>query len=546
MIKKPRLRTVLFLVNMVILAMPLFGIAALRLYESELIRRTEAQLNAQGAAIAAAMAQEYEDYFSKFITGGAFAWEAVGKPAPKDVLDRLNDGEPFHPILPDLDLAEDKVYGPAPKAAPGHAMDAAAKAVGEKLLPVILATKDITLAGIRVVDHRGVVIASSGDAGENGVRYEYGMSLAAWPEVKSALRGIPHALIRKRQSDNFRPKWNSVSRRKRVRVFTALPVIYKGRILGAVLLSRTPMDVMKTLYKNRFHIVDAGIMIIFVVVLVSIFTALTISRPVGQLIEQARRASRGERGAMTPLARPGTYEVAQLSGELSKMAAELEERADYIRDFAARVSHEFKTPLTAIAGAVELLRDHKGDMTPEENERFLSIIGDDVSRLDRLVKRLLELARADVIQPGEEKINAGDMLEGIAAQYAQAGMKIPFTKSEDELPLRISAENFQSIIRNLLDNARLYGGEDVTVAIEARRTAGASGPAAEITIADDGPGVSAANAVKIFDPFFTTARESGGSGLGLSIARSLLSAYGGTITLADSEKGCRFVVTIPL
>ncbi len=323
------------------------------------------------------MAQEYSDYGIEraLAESNDVDWSKVGNPAPSEVLTRLKDGEPFHPIMPDLDLAEDEIFEPAPRATPPDMpMDERAKAVGAKILPIILATKDITLAGIRIVDHQGVVVASSGAIDESGIPFEYGMSLANWPEVRSALAGTPHALIRRRESDNSRTKVDSISRGKRVRVFVALPVIFQDRILGAVVLSRTPMDVMKTLYKNRFHILNAGILLILIVILVSVFIALTISRPVRQLIDQARRVSRGERGAVTPLLHPGTHEVAMLSGELSKMATELEERADYIKDFAARVSHEFKTPLTAIRGAVELLSDHKGDMTAEENERFLGII----------------------------------------------------------------------------------------------------------------------------------------------------------------------------
>ena len=68
---------------------------------------------------------------------------------------------------------------------------------------------------------------------------------------------------------------------------------------------------------------------------------------------------------------------------------------------------------------------------------------------------------------------------------------------------------------------------------------------AVLTVSDDGPGISAANAVRIFDPFFTTDREGGGTGLGLSLVKSLLEAHGGTITLTKHTDGCQFVVTLP-
>jgi signal transduction histidine kinase len=98
------------------------------------------------------------------------------------------------------------------------------------------------------------------------------------------------------------------------------------------------------------------------------------------------------------LALAGTREIAELSHSLVTMAETLEARADYIRGFAAEVSHEFKTPLAAMRGTVELLQEHLATMTEAERRSFLANLAEDVTRLDRLVRRLLDLARADVMR----------------------------------------------------------------------------------------------------------------------------------------------------
>jgi signal transduction histidine kinase len=253
------------------------------------------------------------------------------------------------------------------------------------------------------------------------------------------------------------------------------------------------------------------------------------------LIEQAGRVARGERATVAGIGPLGTAEMARLSEAIAGMAATLQDRADYIRAFASHVSHEFKTPLTTIRGTVELLEDHLGTMSPEERARFLAIAREAADRLDHLVRRLLDLARADVLTPGDERPDVRRAREELA------GPRVRVECDPDTGSVRMSADTLAEIVGSLLDNARLHGDEGVTVTLTARRT----GDTVEIVVADDGPGISPANASRIFTPFFTTARERGGSGLGLAIVRSLLAAHGGTIRLEPGGPGARFVVGIP-
>src|SRR5918995_303748 len=106
------------------------------------------------------------------------------------------------------------------------------------------------------------------------------------------------------------------------------------------------------------------------------------------------------------------------------MAHDLEHRSEYIRNFVAHVSHEFKTPLAAIQGAIELLEDHADTMSEAKRSRFLRNIGQDTERLKRLVDRLLEMARADVLEPAAGECKVTPLLEALRERYKDHGLSL--------------------------------------------------------------------------------------------------------------------------
>ena len=228
------------------------------------------------------------------------------------------------------------------------------------------------------------------------------------------------------------------------------------------------------------------------------------------------------------------------------MARHLEQRADYIRTFAAQVSHEFKTPLAAIRGAVELLRDHIATMTEAERERFLENLDQDAARLERLVRRLLDLARADVMQATPaDRADVAAVVRRLAARYQSRGLKIAVLEPLPSARVAMAEDVLESILSNLLDNAQQHGGDAATIAVT--RAASSAGSAALlIEVSDNGPGISVANAARVFEPFFTTARARGGTGLGLAVVKSLLSAHRGGIELGESAAGTRLRISLPL
>jgi signal transduction histidine kinase len=529
---RPRLATVLVLITLVIGLLPLGGLFVLRIYESALIRQTESELIAQGVLVAASYRAQFErlatSRASKLGMPKDYGNPVTSPPRPADPENR------WRPRFAVLDLANDPILPPPEDAAVTAATPhPAALAAGRELNAILRETQKITLAGIRVTDPAGVIVATTGE--------ELGRSVAHHEEVQRALTGEYVSMMRWRgRNPPITPPLDSISRGTRIRVFVAVPILHDERVIGSVLLARTPGNIRQALYGKRRELTRGGLALLAVVIGIALLASFTIARPVRALRDQARRAARGERGAVTPLKHAGTREIAELSETVAEMAQTLEQRASYIRDFAAQVSHEFKTPLTAMQGAVEMLREHGAGMSAEERARFLDILERDTHRLSQLVRRLLELARADVMPAAAETAEVGPVLEAAARRQRDLGLAVEL-RDVPAARVTMAAETLDSILGSLLDNVRAHAGAGARATL----AVAAHGIGVDIEVRDDGAGISAGNRARVFEPFFTTARATGGTGLGLSIARSLMRAHGGELDLLAAERGAHFRLRLP-
>jgi len=530
------MRSVFALLGLLVLLLAGAGLVLFRVYDNQLIRQTEAELIAQGTSLASIYRQALLAELARQPEGTAAALAGYGNEIDESLRDFYDPGQPLRPMPARLSLGIDTVRPPAePPRHPEVTPDAVARAAGVVVEQVLRETKRTTLAGIRIVDYRGTVVAAS--------NLKYGQSLAHHEEVARALHGEMVSLFRRRVSDHPPPPYSSLSRETGVRVFVALPVVADSRVLGAVVLSRTPMTLGKAFYQDRFSLLGTAGILVVTVLAVSLLVAALIVRPVRALIRQTKAIAAGVAEGSQALIHPGTREIAQLSRSFADMASRLARRTEYIKGFAASVSHEFKTPLSAIAGTVELLRDHGAGMTTEERERFLANLTADTRRLSDLVHRVLELARADMLQPGDVHTDVGEAVGKVVTSCRDMGVKVEATGPARAGLARLDGETLVAILKHLADNARQHGGPDVTLRIAIKAEAEAR--AAVIEISDDGPGISEANRARVFAPFFTTARDRGGTGMGLTIARALLQAHGGALELVPSEKGARFRLTVP-
>lgn len=232
-----------------------------------------------------------------------------------------------------------------------------------------------------------------------------------------------------------------------------------------------------------------------------------------------------------------------------KEAIRLSEEAHTIKnDFVTMVSHELRTPLTSIAGFADTLVQEWQDLPKEEVNEFLAIINRQAVYLGDLVEDVLVIPRleADRLRLDPGLFDLGDLIEDVAQMvFPNGGRKTSLVSLPDGVRVFADRRRVQQIIRNLMENARKYGGDQIMI------EGFVMGDQYLIIISDNGPGVPDPEVQKVFDNFEQVskgdARESTGIGLGLPIARRLARAMGGDVWYERRfPTGARFCYSLPL
>lgn len=507
------LRTYLFASFFLVAALPGVGAVGLRVYENTLVRQTEAELVAQGAALAAS---------------AAALWPEA--PPGRSVADR--PAEPSNPYGPApataVDLSATPILPERPLPRPASPPTRDAEDAATRLTPVLAATRQATLASIILLDRDGRIVSGSTRQG----------SYAALPEVAAALTGTPRTVLRRdaRYKAIYRFDW--LSRAAATRVHYARPIMVNGRVVGVLLLSRSARSLFVGLYQDWGKIVIGVLSILGTLILLSGLLSRGIARPIEELQDAARDVAAG-RGTVPAIPATAAIEIQDLYRDFAVMAQAIEARSLYLRNFAHAVSHEFKTPLTGIRGAIELLQDHGAAMSAEERDRFLANADADAERLTLLVSRLLDLARADMsVMAADRSCDVVAIAAKLADAHRTRRIVVHVEAKDLALPAGIAPETLEAVLTTLIENGVQAGADSITLCIEA-------GDPIAITVADNGSGIPPGDRGRIFEPFFTSRRTSGGTGLGLSIARALLAGSGGTLTLAEARRGTAMRLTLP-
>ena len=510
------IRWLLLGANAFVLLGPLFALGALRVYDMYLVRQTERQLIAQSTVIGEVYRQEW--------------LRAQGVRAVPEFRPPGRQGDALVPVAPVTELGF-SVAAPQPPPQPGPAGLAATPAgrAGATLQPLLKRAQVFNLTAVRVLDAQGCVVASTGAEG--------GTCLGFLPEVRQALRGRYSAVARRREVPDPPPPLGSMSRRGSLRLFTALPVFSEGQVVGVVRLSRTSMDAFTSLWVNRRGLLLAGAATLVLTVLVSLLFAWTIAGPVRSITRAAQAIARGE--PRRPLGGRGWLpaEIHTLSQALDTMTRQLGDRADYIATFASNVSHELKTPLTGIRGAGELLREQWDRMSAEQRERFLGNIDKDATRMERLVTRLLQLAKIQNAPDAAVDVEVADFFAELQARHGDR-LRVQVASSAPTR-LSINPDHLASAVGNLVDNGLRHGaGQPVDVRVSG------SGGRLQVEVQDHGAGISEANRRRLFERFFTTERDRGGTGLGLAIVKAVADARDGSVQCDTGSEGTTFTVVL--
>ncbi|MGE0322034.1 MAG: ATP-binding protein [Polyangiaceae bacterium] len=485
----------LLLINVTVVLVPVAGLEFARIYERQLLSALERDMNDQAALTRALL----EEDLRHSIELGDARHRAILETAAKRTRTRVRILDAQGAVL--IDSHRDgPPEGPEPE--PPHWVDVSTR--------------------------------------ESGYRALRSGAKTTWPdipersEVVAARNGKDAAQTR------------LAHRPQAVFLFATTPVKSPAKpdeVAGVVYVTRSTRPVLVELYRIR-----AGLFKVLTIALVlstgiTLLLAFSISRPLSRLSRAAKRIAAGERGVALPVG--GSGEIRELSHSFRTMTEELDSRLNYISEFAADVAHEFKSPLTSIRGAAELLAEGAHE-DPDARERFLNNILLDTERLDRLVSRLLLLSRIESRVEGMTLVDLHSLLERVCkrlgAHDAEDSRKLELHFQAHHTWVRGREEDLETAFTNLIENAQRYSPKDKPVLVTAHEFP----RGIVVSVADQGPGVPEARRDKIFERFYTTEAEQGGTGLGLAIVDTVARAHGGKVTLeSEVGQGARFSVWLP-
>jgi two-component system sensor histidine kinase ChvG len=336
----------------------------------------------------------------------------------------------------------------------------------------------------------------------------------------------------------------------------AVPVQRYRQVVGALMLSKDGAEIEAAVRDRRGDVLWVFAVALGVTVLLSIYLAGTIARPIRRLAEAADqvRRSRNRQAEIPDFSRRGD-EIGELSEALRDMTETLWRRLDAIERFAADVAHEIKNPLTSVRSAVETVARVED---PAQQRKLMGIIMDDVQRLDRLISDISDASRldAELSRAETESIDIAELVQALVeAQSATSDADGPRFTLDMPRDLRVTIPGYEGrlgqVFRNLLANARSFSppGGEIRITVRSQERA------VEIAVEDEGPGIPEGKLEAIFDRFYSE-RPKGEkfgthSGLGLSISKQIVEAHGGSLRAENRRsedgriEGARFVVRLP-
>jgi len=394
---------------------------------------------------------------------------------------------------------------------------------------------------VRVLDDRGVVLLDT--SGE-----DLGTDLSSQDAVMTALEGGQFSQL--------------ASGDDQERIFVAVPVWIEEQVAGVIYLSQPLDDLARVLSDLRTRLLYASLLAFPFSAMAGLVLARTISRPVQSLTSAARRLSVGDFDY--PLEVSRRDELGRLSRTFAAMRDRLQAIEEMRSQFVSDVSHELRTPLTSIKGLIETLRDGAVD-DPAVRDKFLISVEGETDRLIRLVNDLMILSRADAqaLNLMREPVDAAKLVQAILGKLAPHLESLGIESRHDlpGVPLIVYAEpdRFEQVLIILLDNAMKHtppgGGIHVAAFLMEVNRSGvilpesvppqmlgsvpphAAGKWGIVSVSDSGEGIPPKDLPHVFERFYradhSRSRDRGGSGLGLSIAKALVEAYGGQIWISS-------------
>lgn len=386
---------------------------------------------------------------------------------------------------------------------------------------------DMGLTRIVITDQSGMILYDTVDGG--GTLYQY----ALVREVGEALKGKA-VFYSKYVDGQFQSR-------------SAAPVIYRNINIGAVFAYEEDAEQAALLQGMQTNLRYISVIVVAMVLLMSLFLSKTLTGRINALLRAIRTVREGHYNHRAQL--KGSDEFAQLADEFNQLTDRLQTTEEVRRRFVSDASHELKTPLASIRLLTDsIIQNEQIDL--ETTREFVSDIGEEAGRLNRISEKLLTLTRLD--SQMEEERSCVDMaavvgkVEHMLMPLAQNSSIVLESKAEKGCFVYANEDSLYQITFNLIENAIKYnkpGGKVMTGVFRDREEV-------VLCVEDTGVGIPLEDMDKVFDRFYRVdkarSRAAGGTGLGLSIVQDMTRQHGGTVTVEQGKpEGTRFIVRFP-
>ena len=338
------------------------------------------------------------------------------------------------------------------------------------------------------------------------------------------------------------------------RYVVAVPITdqIKGEKIGIVIVSEPMEETVEVLQKiSDIFLFLAVSSVTLTVVLVSVFTRRQIY-PLREMAKAASRFGHGELTARVQLDERHTLEMQELATAFNNMASSLQKSEYQRQEFVANVSHELKTPMTTIGGYVDGILD--GTIPAQKQEKYLHIVSDEVKRLSRLVRSMLDISRLQDQQgiPDEKKSRfdlcecVGQVLITFEQKIIEKQLEVDVTFPEHPVLTRANEDYVTQVIYNLIDNAVKFCPQGQVLGIRIRE----GDSKAYISVSNQGQTIPPEELSLVFDRFHkidkSRTQNRDGWGLGLYIVKTIVCAHGEDISVTSREGKTEFTFTMPL
>ncbi len=332
----------------------------------------------------------------------------------------------------------------------------------------------------------------------------------------------------------------------------AVPIVSASGETGGIVVVSTQLTLVKQLLSKTLSIyVGCALVVLLLAVVACSVMASRLTQPLRDMAQAAARFGRGELDLRVPTGGHNTREVDELARSFNAMAENLAQSDRRRSEFVANVSHELRTPMTTIAGFMDGMLD--GTIPPEEHRKYMQAVSDEVRRLSRLVRSMLEVSRLRAQDREEQNWQVFDLAEQLGQtliSYEQRinakNLQVEVNLPEEGMKVLAPQDPVAQVVRNLLDNAVKFAAEGGVLALSLTR----EGDKAVVTVSDTGQTIPPDELPLIFDRFHkadkSRSQDREGVGLGLYIVHTILDSLGEDISCQSGDGRTSFRFTLPL